>query len=233
MTPRPCAHSASIRLLGAIALALSLLAAGSGCQLLGIAASKLPPPTIPAAYDNLAGQRTAVWVWVDPAVDLDYPRLSLDVATGLQRNLETARDTGGAKEELAGVSFPIQPASIVMYQKRDPMLNMAPITQVAPQLDVERLIYIEITSFTTQGGAAAGLLRGVAGLNISAIEIDLVEKTAHEAYQEQGIELIFPPGEREEGSSSLTERIVYQGLVRRIGDQAALRFVPHTQEEYP
>src|SRR5687768_5295364 len=96
-----------IRPLGALALALGLLCTGSGCQLLGIAASKMPARTVPAAYDGLAGQRTGVWVWVDPAVDLDYPRLSLDIATRLQTNLEGARDAGSAKKELAGVSFPI------------------------------------------------------------------------------------------------------------------------------
>ena len=138
-------------------LILSLLMAG-GCQVLGIIASKAPAPTVPPAYDGLAGQTAAVWVWVDPAIDLDYPRLSLDLASRIQSNLEKARDEGSGRQrkELEGLQFTIVPESIVKYQKRDPTLNMRPITSIAPRLDVDRLIYVEVMDFTTQGGAAPG-----------------------------------------------------------------------------
>jgi hypothetical protein len=212
-------------------LGLSLLA--GGCQLLGIVASKAPARTVPAAYEGLAGKTTAVWIWVDPAVDLDYPRLSLEVATRLQRNLETVRDRGNRrqKRELEGTIFPISPASVVKYQKRDPGLNMTPITQIAPRLEVQRLIYVEIMDFTTQGGAAAGLLRGMATVNISVIEVDPRTKAARPGYEEQGVRLVFPPGSNEEGSSTLTAQAVYQGLVMQLADEASLRFISHPEPD--
>jgi hypothetical protein len=210
---------------------IALLACG--CQLLGIAASKAPARTVPPAYEGLAGKTTAVWIWVDPAVDLDYPRLSLEVATRMQRNLETARDRGNRrqKRELEGVSFPIAPASVVKYQKRDPGLNMMPITQIAPRLEVERLIYVEVQDFTTQGGAAAGLLRGVATANISVIEVDPRTKAARPGFEEQGVRIVFPPGSNEAGSSTLTGQAVYQGLVMRLADEASLRFISHPEPD--
>jgi hypothetical protein len=213
----------------------ALLWLAGGCQLLGIAASKMPAATVPPAYEGLKGQSVAVWVWVDPGVDLDYPTLSLDVATRLQNDLLSARDQGNRRQkgELAGVTFPIEPASVVKYQKRDPMLNMTPITQLAPRLEVTRLIYVEIMDFTTQGGAAAGLLRGLADVNVSVIEVDPATKLAKPGYEEQGISFTFPPGLGEEGSSSLTERTVYLGLVQQVADGAALRFVSHPEPEGP
>ena len=125
----------------------------------------------------------------------------------------------------------IEPASVVKYQKRDPMLNTVPITQIAPRLDVERLIYVEVMDFTTHGGAAAGLLRGVAEVNLSVVEVDPVTKVARMGYEEQGMGFVFPPGSREEGSSTITEQAVYQGLVMHVADQAAVRFVSHPEPD--
>ena len=213
-------------------LILSLLMAG-GCQVLGIIASKAPAPTVPPAYDGLAGQTAAVWVWVDPAIDLDYPRLSLDLASRIQSNLEKARDEGSGRQrkELEGLQFTIVPESIVKYQKRDPTLNMRPITSIAPRLDVDRLIYVEVMDFTTQGGAAPGLLRGEAQVNISAVEIDAARQNATVAFQEQALALAFPDFGASEGTTTLTERVTYEGLGRLIADQATLRFISHPQED--
>ena len=52
-----------------------------GCNVLGLIASKSPPPMVPAAYSDLAGRSTAIWVWVEPGADIDYPALSLQIAT--------------------------------------------------------------------------------------------------------------------------------------------------------
>src|SRR5690606_2646646 len=109
-------------------------------------------------------------------------------------NLEKARDDGSGRQrkELKGLTFAIVPESIVKYQKRDPTLNLMPITSIAPKLDVDRLIYVEVMDFTTQGGAAPGLFRGEAEVNISVVEVDAGRENAAVAFQEQGLKLIFP-----------------------------------------
>jgi hypothetical protein len=217
------------------AILLALVTSGilAGCQILGIAASKLPPPTVPQAYDGLGGHTAATWIWSDEGIDLDYPQLSLDLSTALQRNLEIARDKGSSrqKRELEGLSFSILPASVVKHQKRDPSLNMTPILHIAPRLGVERLIYIEIARFTTQGGTATGLRRGVAQFNLSVIEVDLQTKTASYGYQEQAIDVVYPSFGPVDGSTTLTHQEAYRGLVIGIADEAALRFVSHPQPE--
>ena len=225
-----------MRLITAICCLLLLVGGAtviSGCILLGVAASKLPARTVPQAYEGLGGHTAATWVWCDGAIDLDYPQLSLDVSTVLQKNLEAARDNGTSRQrrELENMRFTILPASVVKHQKRDPMLNMAPILDIAPRLDVDRLIYIEITRFTTQGGTAAGLRRGVAEYNLSVIEVDPQTDKATFGYQEQGISAVFPTFGPADGSTTLTNEEAYRGLVIQIGDRAALRFVSHPEPE--
>ena len=217
-------------LLLAMVLPAALL---GGCQILGVVASRLPPATVPQAYEGLGGHTAAIWIWSDGAIDLDYPQLSLELSSALQKNLETARDKGSSrqKRELDGLKFTILPASVVKHQKRDPSLNLQPILQIAPKLEVERLIYIEFARFTTQGGSAAGLRRGVAYFNLSVVEVDLQTKTARFGYQEQGINITYPDFGPADGSTTLTDKEAYHGLVVGIADEVALRFVSHPEPE--
>ena len=221
-------------------LGSSSLAVG-GCVILGAAASKLPAPIVPAAYDDLAGKSVAVWVWVDPAVDLDYPTLSLELATAIQSGLEAARDVGsrGQQRALEETTFPIEPRSIVRYQKNDPLLNTLPVRDLAPRLGVERVIYVEVADFTTQGGAVVGLNRGTAEVGVTVVEIDapVVGGTSDKArvgvvetaYAEGGLELAFPPGAAE-GSNRLTPRQTYEGTLAEIAGTVVRKFIPHPQE---
>ena len=237
MTPASPFHSP----MGLAPLILAAALLCGGCNLLGVIAAKSPPPVVPAAYDGLAGQRVAVWVWVEPGAEIDYPALSLQLATRLQQNLEAARDKGPgrARRNLKETTFPIRPESIERHQNNNPMLGSMPITQIAPRLDVDRVIYVEITRFTTQGGAAAGLYRGVATMNISVVEAPPAPATPGTtrpaegtiAFQDQNIQVAFPRRGPAEGSSTLRAGDAYQGLVLEIADAAARRFVAHQAEE--
>ena len=212
-------------------LALLVLLVASGCQLLGVAAAKAPPPTVPAAYDELTGKTAAVWVWVDPAVELDYPDLSLQLATQLQDRLETARDDGSGRqqEELAGLTFPIAPASIVRYQKNDPVVRQTPIRELAPRLEVDRVIYVEVVDFTTQGGAAGGLWRGEAAVNLFVLGVE--DATATAVFEDPDIKVAFPPDAPEEGVGNLGAQRTYVGLVNQLAETLSLRFLSHPSED--
>ena len=229
------------RLLLALCLGLAppMLA---GCVILGAAASKLPAPTVPAAYDGLAGHTAAVWVWVDPAADLDYPTLSLELATTIQKRIEAARDLGTRRQrnQVEQTTFPYPPSSIVRYQKQNPSLNAMAIRDLAPRIGVERVIYVEVADFTTQGGAVSGLLRGVADVNINLVETPGGPAAAtrpesggkaNVAFTEQGIKLAFPSKGPSEGTNRLSDRQVYAGTVDAIAAAVADRFLPHSSEQ--
>ena len=236
-------RTSRLLLRGLPALCLGLGGMGvAGCVILGAAASKLPAPTVPAAYDGLAGHTAAIWVWVDPAAALDYPTLSLEIATDLQKRLETARDLGGRRQrkQVEGLSFPYPPASIVRYQVQNPTLNAMAIRDLAPRIGVDRVIYVELAHFTTKGGAVSGLLRGVAELNIDLVEVEgggpaatrpAAGDPATVAFTEQGIRVAFPTKGPSEGTNRITERQVYAGTVDAVAAAVADRFLPHSSEQ--
>lgn len=211
------------------ALLLTLLL--GGCQLLGVAAAKAPPPTVPAAYDDLGGHSAAVWVWVDQRIDLDYPSLWLEVATRIQNRLETARDTGTARQrrELRELDFKIKPASFGRY-KDDPAIQMTPVRTLASRLGVERVIFVEIVDFATEGGLTAGMWRGEAKVNIQVYAVDPDSREAERVYDEPNRRVVFPPGGVAQGSTQLGAERTYAGLVLQIVDEVSKRFLSHSSE---
>ena len=239
MTRRRHAPFAALLLTTAL---LGAAAGAGGCQVLGVAASKLPPPTVPAAYDALAGHPVAVWVWVDPAAALDYPYLSRELAAAVQKRLEIARDDGdkGERRVTEGVTFPYPPESFARYQKENPTLGALPATELAKRIGTDRLIYIEIGRFTTRGGAVSGLNRGVAELSVQVVEVAdatptpatrPAEKTARVAFTEAGIKVSYPTKGAPEGTNRIGVEKIYQGTLFEMAKAVGDRLLPHSSEE--
>src|SRR5215210_3914390 len=62
----------------------------SGCQVIGVAAQALPPPTVVPNYKGLAGQTVGVMVWADRGMRIEWQALQLDLANTIQSNLQQA-----------------------------------------------------------------------------------------------------------------------------------------------
>lgn len=229
-----------------LCVSLFALAGAAGCNIAGAVASKLPPPTVKPAYEGLANESTAVIVWAAPEVAVDYPGLAVQIGKRIEQNLKSARDAGGrgAQETLENLSFPYPTESFVRYFKEDPTLSMMPSRDIAALAGTSRVIYVEIDRFTTRGGAAQGLVRGVANVNLTVYEIDdpitatdegsLASRPpapAREAYREAAIRVAFPEDGPEEGSNTLSPQRAYAGLIMGIADAVSKRFVPHSAEE--
>src|SRR5688572_33444626 len=124
----------------------------SGCQILGVAAYKLKPPeTIQPKYMGLENQSTGVMVWADRGLRIDWPTIQLDLANTVQKKLTDFQKAKKRESKtLGGTSFPVLPASIVRYQRDFPEIEAMPITDVAPRLQVSRLIYVELEDFSTR-----------------------------------------------------------------------------------
>lgn len=229
-------------------LVLGLLMCGAaGCNVVGLAATKLPPPIVKPAYEELAGQSVAVVVWCESQVDLDHPTLARQVGSLLQENLEVARDDGNrrTRRTLEDTTFPFPASAYVKYFKEDPSLASVPGPQLAPRMGADRVIFVEIGSFTTRGGASPGLVRGVAELDVAVYEVPQpignddaspAGRTqevppAVEVYREPSIVVMFPKDGEGEPELKLRPDQAYTGLVIRTAGEVAKRFVPHTAEE--
>lgn len=248
----PVSYRHQHRHLSLLCVSLLFLAGAAGCNVAGVVASKLPPPTVKPAYEGLANESTAIIVWAAPEVEVDHPGLTVQIGKRIENNLKAARDSGGrgAQKTLENLSFPYPTESYARYLKEDPTLSIMPARELAALAGARRVIYVEIDRFTTRGGAAQGLVRGVAEVNLAVYEIDdpitatddvsLANRTptgpttspaAREAYREAAIRVTFPERGPEEGSNTLSPQRAYAGLVAGIADTIAKRFVPHSAEE--
>lgn len=209
-------------------LATALCAGASGCAALGYAAAMLPKPPIKAAYAGLAGQSVGVMVWVDRSIRIDYPAIQLDVANAIQIKLMAAQ--ADDKDELKGAIFPVEPRSIVRYQADHPETDAMPVIEVAPAMNVSRLIYVEITDFQTRPEASLELFRGEVRGSIKVVSVDEQGRTKL-VYQENEMRVTFPKKSPPEGVPSATDERIYVGTLEDFTTEVAQRFFTHPAPE--
>ncbi len=215
----PAKHS-----LPALSLPLfALLLAGGGCNIVGAVAAKTIPQTEPPKYVGLQGQTAAVMVWADRAVRIDWERIQLDTSAAIQGALQARAKSKNS--EIAGVQFPLQPASVVRFQRDRPHLETAPVTEFAPDLGVSRLIYVELEQFSTRSDFSAQMFRGTAVATLKVIEIDPQTREARVAYEENGVRVGFPEKGREEGEVAGNDAVFYGGTIRALAEAVADKFV--------
>lgn len=208
-------------------LLLPMLAVGvSGCVALGAIASKLPAPPIAAAYKGLAGQPTAIMVFVDQGVLIDWPTLPLDTANSLQSKLSAA---AAQSKDVKDITFPYRNESVVRWQRDNPGWPAEPITSIAPRFGkITRLIYIEYASFATRSPASIELYRGAANVTVRVIEIANGRATV--AFEESNIQAKFPPNAPEDGTPNGSDMKMYVGTVDAVTFELLLRFIEHSAD---
>jgi len=205
-----------------MAFGLLLCILPAGCTILGVAAHALPPPTIEASYQGLAGQTCAVMVWADRGLRIDYPSIQLDAAASLQNKLK------GAKA-LKDSTWPFDPRSVMRYQLDHPEVEVMPITDVAPRLGVSRLIYIEIERFGTRSDESMTLYRGAIMATVKVVEV--TNGVGTQVFEENSIQAKYPPNVPDEGYPKGDDYQYYLGTINAFSDEAMKRFVPHQEEE--
>jgi hypothetical protein len=198
----------------------------TGCAALGVAAYKLsPPPTIQPQYKNLKGQSVGVMVWADRGLRIDWPSLQLDLANAVQKKLSESK-----KKEMTGTAFPVQPASIVRYQKDHPEVEAMQVTDVAPRLGVSRLIYVELEDFATRSDMSVDLFRGQARGAVRVVEVDPAGN-AKVAFENSKVAAQFPAKTPREGLPTIGDARIYAGLVDALATEVAHLFIPYQVEE--
>jgi hypothetical protein len=198
----------------------------SGCAALGVVAYKLtPPPTIHPEYTGLKGQSVGVMVWADPGIRIDWPNLQLDLANAIQNKLKESK-----KKEIEGATFPVLPASIVRYQRDHPQIEAQHVTEVAPKLNVSRLIYLELEDFATRSDMSVDLFRGQARGIVRLIEVD-ANGDAKIPFENNKVAAQFPQKTPSEGLPDVGDARIYAGTVDAMATEVAHLFVSYQLEE--
>lgn len=198
-----------------------MLALCSGCQAIGALANIAPKHT-EAKYAGLAGQSAGVMVWADRAAKLEWPSIQLDLANQVQNHLYANKAA-----ELKGTTWPQQPGSIVRYQLDHPGIEAVPVTEVAPKLGVNRLIYIEIQRFTTRSDEAYQMYRGNVTMTLRVVAVN--GNQASMAYEEEGINAFYPPKSTAEGVLNQTDVGIYRGTIAAAADAIVDRLASHDE----
>jgi hypothetical protein len=211
--------------------AIFLLPFLTGCTLLGVAAYKLKPPeTIQPKYMGLENQSTGVMVWADRGLRIDWPTMQLDLANTVQKKLtDFQKGKGRESKTLIGTSFPVLPASIVRYQRDHPEIEAMPITDIAPRLGVNRLIYVELEEFATRSDQQLALFRGTANCTVKVVEIHNGE--ARVAFEQNNVTTHFPPKAPPEGVNAFGDQRIYAGTVDALATEVARLFVQYQLDE--
>lgn len=212
-----------------LTLSFVVIALG-GCGILGVAAYKLtPPPTIKPKYTGLVNQSIGVMVFADRGVRIDWPGAQLDLANSIQAKLKEQQEKNKQKT-LAGASFPVLPASIVRYQRDYPEIEAMTITDVAPRLGVQRLIYVELEDFATRADASIQLFRGSAVATVRVIEVSPDGKGSV-AFEQNNVGAVFPPKSPPEGVANVGDYKIYLGTIDGLATEVVRLFVPYQLEE--
>ena len=210
--------------IGLLLLMLTL----SGCAAIGVAANAMPAPMRRPEYTGMTNQTIGVMVWADRGIQIDWPSLQVDLANGIQKKLEAQVKA----KELLGAKYPVQPASIVRYQRDHPEIEAMQITEVAPKFGVSRLIYIELDDFATRSDMSVELFRGQAKGNVRVLEIE--NGKAKVAWEKPDVYVAYPKKAPKEGIPSAGDARMYTGTIDAYSTTIAQLFYswrPETHNE--
>jgi hypothetical protein len=211
--------------------ALALLPlASSGCQAVGAVAYKLRGPTVvKPAYTGFKGQTVAVMAWADRDLRIEHSALQLDVSQGVYEKLRKSQRRGA--DELAGTRFPrtAAPDAMVRFLYDNPRYDTDSIPEIAPQLGVNRLIYLEVEDFSTQSEEVPELFRGHLSALLRVIEV-APDGRAKVAFQDR-VQAVWPPSGPSEGRPDLGDRVTYIGTLDAFSTAVVQKFVSYERAD--
>jgi hypothetical protein len=211
-----------------LALMPLLMLVCSGCnEALGVAASAVGGEVdVKPVYSGFKGQKVAILVWADEGITADHPRITVEVANGLQDKLQQAID---AKADMwKGATF-FDNSAIFRYQDAHPESQSDPADQIALQFPITRLIYVEIQSLSLHPGESMDLSRGDVIADVKIIEVN--NGKTKNAYENDNVGAVYPADAPPEGLTGLNENEVYAKSLDALTTELGKLFVPHPSEE--
>ncbi len=149
-----------------LAVCLTATLAASGCNVVGYALSPLRDAertvTVKAAYTGLENQRVAILVDADEYTLFAHPHAQRLVAEAVGREL---------KNNVPGVSV-TDPAQIEKFQRNNPAWISVPYRDLFGQLDVDRLVFIELVEYRMHEPGDRYVWQGVIVANVGVAEAE-------------------------------------------------------------
>ncbi len=206
--------------------ALALPHALAGCGVFGIA-SKVGEAIeaekqveVLAKYRGLENKTVAVVVNADRGVLYEYPTVVPNVAGNI---------AAAVKVHVSGVQVLDWRASLD-WCYRTPSWSTLPLGQIAEDLGVDRVIYVDLYEFRLNPPGNRFIWEGMAGANVGIIERDSVDPDSFA--EEYDVKVKFPDV-KDLARESAREQDIQIGLVARFTQTTGKLFYDHLDAKYP
>lgn len=207
---------ATLGLCAALCL-ISGCAAGALIGGMASSAQRTGERTVEAEYTGLAGGSYAVVAWADRSFQAQYPAL---VPSLIQRvDLRLAAESGATGH--------VPGDDVTQYLANHPQWVAWPRTRLAEELDVDRVVLIEVNEFRTNEPGNEYTWDGLAWATVSVVERGEVGSDA-EAFRKE-IRVRFPDG-RGYGSDDFSREAIASVLLDRMVDRSAWLFYTHKEK---
>ncbi len=141
-----------------LALATLLLAGTClvGCGFFAAAAQRSVGTKVSAPYHGLANHSVAVVVYEDSSTAFMYPQARREVASFVSREIQDKIPTAKVLDYNL----------VLQYQDQTPSWDALPIKTIGKHFGVDRVLYLELTDYSTHAAGAEHLLQGHIAANV-------------------------------------------------------------------
>ena len=229
MTETPTRHSRRNRRAASAALATVMLAtavfSSPGCIAGAIGAigqqiERGKKLDVPAAYDGLENNTVAVVVNADYATLVEHPGVVGTITANV-----SARIYQFVKDATV-----LPTATVLNWQYRTPQWRALPYGEIAKELGVKRLVYIDLYEYRLNPTGNSYLWDGVAGAHVGVIEADGL--APDEFVYTTNIVEKFPDKEGV-GRESARAEDIERGLLTKFVQRTSWLFYRHIEDKYP
>jgi len=175
---------------------------------------------VEAEYKGIEGKSFAVLVAAPPVLQAEYPalvsRLTFEVTLRLARE--------------AGASGVVPAERVIDWTYNRPNWVAKPLGEVAKEMGVQRIVYIDVTEYRLNDKGNSYLWDGVAGATVSVVEADGV--LADDFAFTKALSVKFP----DQGGftqADISGPAVNSVLTSRLSDRIAWLFFLHEEDYYP
>jgi len=213
------------RTLAAGLLATAVLA-GGGCFVANLAGAigneieRNKKIEVLAEYEGLENRTVAVVVHADAATLYEFPSVAQTVASNVAFRLQT---------NVRGISI-LPPASVATWQYQTPAWSTLPYGQIADELNVDRVVLIDLYEYRLNPPGNMYLWEGVAAANVGVIERNGLDPDSFAMTFD--VRERFPKKEGI-GRESATAGDIQTGLLTKFVQRCAYLFYDHIEDKYP
>jgi hypothetical protein len=209
---------------GRLVVAIAALGAAgpmSGCAIIGFIAGGIDeatPRKVDAQYRGMSGKDFAVVATTDRMIEADFPGVIPKVIGDLSERL--------ANEKAVDASGYVPADRVLAYLYAHPNWLTRPMSEVAKDLGVQRLIFVEVTEYRLNEPGNSYIWKGVAAGVVQVYEAD--SPLPDDPAFDHALQVVFPD-DSAVAATDMPGNVVGTELVKRFVDRVGWLFYYHTE----